>query len=175
MVKSEWDIAFYDLESLMFFQKFDINNINNPDEPIQKVKQLSTYNISILFLSCFAIYNLEKNAITFKCNYLDNYNINSIGISNDQEGTLIQLNHNFILVNSDKKNFYIINSIKGDKIASLNINNENFTLCKKIKQYNFISGISLNKNIEEKKNDNNFILLVNSKSNFILSSIRDDK
>lgn len=175
MVKSEWDIAFYDLESLMFFQKFDINNINNPDEPIQKVKQLSTYNISILFLSCFAIYNLEKNAITFKCNYLDNYNINSIGISNDLEGTLIQLNHNFILVNSDKKNFYIINSIKGDKIASLNINNENFTLCKKIKQYNFISGISLNKNIEEKKNDNNFILLVNSKSNFILSSIRDDK
>jgi len=172
MVKSKWDIALYDLESLIIFQKLDLNGVNNPDEPIQKVKQLNNNTIVILFLSCFSIYNLEKNTISYKCNYFE-YNV--IDNSSNYQGYLIEINPNFILVNNDKKNFYIINSVKGDEIASLNINNDNFSICERIKKYNFIKDVPSDKNIEENKTDNNYILLRNNQNSFILSSIKEEE
>ena len=172
MVKSKWDIALYDLESLIIFQKLDLNGVNNPDEPIQKVKQLNNNTIVILFLSCFSIYNLEKNTISYKCNYFE-YNV--IDNSSNYQGYLIEINPNFILVNNDKKNFYIINSVKGDEIASLNIDNDNFSICERIKKYNFIKDVPSDKNIEENKNDNNYILLRNNQNSFILSSIKEEE
>ena len=42
MVKSKWDIALYDLESLIIFQKLDLIGVNNPDEPIQKNSKSKT-------------------------------------------------------------------------------------------------------------------------------------
>ena len=173
MVKSKWDIALYDLESLMIFQKLELNNINNPDEPIKKVKQLSNNNFAILFTTCLVIYNLEKNTVTFKCNYLENVNINNYNMSDEYKGFLTEINPNFILVNNDEKNFYILNSIKGDKIASLNINNDNFSLSKKIKKYNFIKNVSKDKNIEENNNNEiNYFIFRNGLNSFILSSVK---
>ena len=171
LVKSRYDIALYDLESLMIFQKFELNDISELDEPIRKVKQLTNNNIAILFTTSFAIYNLEKNSITYKYNYLENIN----DLSNNNIGYLLEISPNFIFVNNDMKNFFIINSIKGDRICSLNINNDNFSLCKRIKKYNFLKGIlDTNNNIEENMNDINYILLKNSQSSFILSSIKED-
>ena len=173
MVKSKWDIALYDLESLMIFQKLELNNINNPDEPIKKVKQLSNNNFAILFTTCLVIYKLEKNTVTFKCNYLENVNINNYNMSDEYKGFLTEINPNFILVNNDEKNFYILNSIKGDKIASLNINNDNFSLSKKIKKYNFIKNVSKDKNIEENNNNEiNYFIFRNGLNSFILSSVK---
>ena len=167
MVKSKWDVSLYDLESLMIFQKLELSDANNQDEPIKKVKQLSNNNIAILFDSCFVVYNMEKNAITYK------YNINNNNF--DHKGILMELNPNFILVNNDLKNFYIINSIKGDTIAKLNINNNNFSLCEKIKKYNFKIGETPDKNIEENKSDNNYILLNDNQSSYALSVTKEDK
>ena len=171
LVKSRYDIALYDLESLMIFQKFELDDISELDEPIRKVKQLTNNNFAILFTTSFAIYNLEKNSITYKYNYLENIN----DLSNNNIGYLLEISPNFIFVNNDMKNFFIINSIKGDRICSLNINNDNFSLCKRIKKYNFLKGIlDTNNNIEENMNDINYILLKNSQSSFILSSIKED-
>ena len=171
LVKSRFDIALYDLESLMIFQKFELDDISELDEPIRKVKQLTNNNIAILFTTSFAIYNLEKNSITYKYNYLENIN----DLSNNNIGYLLEISPNFIFVNNDMKNFFIINSIKGDRICSLNINNDNFSLCKRIKKYNFLKGVlDTNNNIEENMNDINYILLKNSQSSFILSSIKED-
>ena len=171
MIKSKWDVALYDLESLMIFQKLKVNDINNQDEPIKKIKQLTNNNIAILFDTCFVMYNLEKNSITYKFNYYNNSDLNSIDINN--KSVLTEINPNFILVNDGEKNFYILNSIKADKIASLNINNDNFSLCEKIKKYNFKSDLPLHKSIEENKSDNNYILLKNQQNSFILSSIKE--
>lgn len=169
IVKSKWDIALYDLESLMIFQKLDLSGINNIDEPIKKVKQLTNNNIVILFSSCFVIYNLEKNSVTYKCNYFEKY-------QNDNfKGFLFEIHPNFILVNNDEQNFYIMNTVKGDKIASLNINNSNFSLCKNIKRYIFNKENSQDMCIEEDKNNNNYFLLKNGQNSFILSSIQDEK
>ena len=96
MVKSKWEISLYDLESLMIFQKLEISDIDGPNEPIKKVKQLTNNNIIILFITNFAIYNLQKNTITYKCNYFDN-NINDR--PNGFQGYLMELNPNFVLVN----------------------------------------------------------------------------
>ena len=167
MVKSKWDVSLYDLESLMIFQKLELDIANNQDEPIQKVKQLTNNNIAILFTTCFVLYNLEKNAITYK------YNINNT--YQDDNGTLMEINPNFILVNNDLKNFYIMNAIKGDKIAYLNINNSDFSLCEKIKKYNFKKGETPDKNIEKNKNDNNYILFNNNQSSFVLSITKEEK
>ena len=48
---------------------------------------------------------------------------------------LMEINPNVVLVNNDEKNIYLINGIKGDEIASLNDNDNNFSLCEKIKKY----------------------------------------
>ena len=144
----------------------------NQFKKIQKVKQLNNNTIVILFLSCFSIYNLEKNTISYKCNYFE-YNV--IDNSRNYQGYLIEINPNFILVNNDKKNFYIINSVKGDEIASINIDNDNFSICERIKKYNFIKDVPSDKNIEENKNDNNYILLRNNQNSFILSSIKEEE
>ena len=171
LVYSSTDVALYDLDSLMIFQKLELNNINNTDEPIKKVKQLNNNNIAILFSSIFAIYNLEKNKITFKYNYW-----NSDICKNNMNNVLIEINPNVTLVNNDQKNFYIINCIKGDKIASLNINNNNFSLCKKIKKYVFKYGVTQDKNIEENNNDSNgnYVLMNNNQNTFILNSIKEE-
>ena len=87
----------------------------------------------------------------------------------------MEINPNFILVNNDLKNFYIMNAIKGDKIAYLNINNSDFSLCEKIKKYNFKKGETPDKNIEKNKNDINYILFNNNQSSFVLSSIKEEK
>ena len=50
----------------MIFQKLELDISNNQDQPIKKVKQLTNNNIAILFMTCFIIYNLEKNAITYR-------------------------------------------------------------------------------------------------------------
>ena len=134
---------------------------------MQIIKMNRLNNIAILFDSCFVVYNMEKNAITYK------YNINNNNF--DHKGILMELNPNFILVNNDLKNFYIINSIKGDKIAKLNINNNNFSLCEKIKKYNFKIGETPDKNIEENKSDNNYILLNDNQSSYVLSVTKEDK
>ena len=173
MVYSSSDVALYDLESLMFFQKLDLNDtINNTGETIKKAKQLNNNNIAILFISFFVVYNLEKNAITFKCDYWKNNNNNL-----DINGILMEINPNIILVNNDEKNFYLMNSIKGDKIGNLNVNNTNFSLCKKIKKYNFKYGVTIDKNIEEDKNDKskNYVLINNNQNTFILNSILEDQ
>ena len=167
MVKSKWDVSLYDLESLMIFQKLELDIANNQDQPIKKVKQLTNNNIAILFMTCFIIYNLEKNAITYR------YNINNT--FQDTNGILMEINPNFILVNNDLKNFYIMNAIKGDKIAYLNINNCDFPLCEKIRKYNFKKGETPDKNIEENKTDNNYILFNNNQSSFLLSVINEEK
>lgn len=172
MVYSSKDVSFYDLESLMYFQKLELNDIiNNTAETIKKAKQLNNNNIAILFFSFFAIYNLEKNAITFRCDYWNNNN------QFNMNGVLMEINPNIVLINNDEKNFYIMNSIKGDKIGSLNINNSNFSLCKKIKKYNFKYGVTQDKSIEEDKNDKskNYVLINNSQNTFIFNSILDDK
>ena len=173
LVKSKFDISLYDLESLMIFQKFELDDINDPDEPIRKVKQLTNNNFAILFITCFAIYNLEKNAITYKYNYFQSNNLNFTDSTIYNNRYLLEISPNYILVNSDMKNFYIINSVKGDRVSSLNINNDSFSLCKKIRKYNFINGKPDN-NIEENTNDNNYILIKNNQSSFILSSIKED-
>ena len=173
MVYSSSDVSFYDLESLMFFQKLDLNDIiNNTTETIKKAKQLNNNNIAILFISFFVVYNLEKNAITFKCDYWKNNNNNL-----DINGILMEINPNIILINNDEKNFYLMNSIKGEKIGSLNVNNSNFALCKKIKKYNFKYGVTIDKNIEEDKTDKskNYVLINNNQNTFILNSIFEDK
>ena len=168
LVYSNSDIALYDLESLMFFQKLELNYINDNDEQIKKVKQLNNNNIAILFTSIFAVYNLEKNAITFKCDY---WKINNMGINS----VLMEINPNVVLLNNDEKNFYLINSIKGDKIASLNINDNIFSLCKKIKKYKFKYGVTVDKNIEiDEEKNTNYILIKNYQNTFILSSVLEE-
>ena len=127
----------------------------------------------MLYYSYFAIYNLEKNAITYKYNYFQSNNLNLTDSAINNNRYLLEISPNYILVNSDMKNFYIINSVKGDRVSSLNINNDSFSLCKKIRKYNFINGKPDN-NIEENTNDNNYILIKNSQSSFILSSIKED-
>ena len=168
MVYSSSDVAFYDLESLMFLQKLNLEDIfNDYAQPIKKVKQLNNNNIAILFNSIFVIYNLEKDSITFKLDYFDKKNyINSI---------LMEINPNVVLLNNDEKNFYLVNSIKGDKIANLNINNINFNLCKKIQKYKFKYGAAKEENIEGDENDkdNNYILMNNNVNTFILSSHKE--
>ena len=167
---SSSEIALYDLESLMFFQKLDINDILN-NESIRKVKQLNNNNIAILFSSSFAIYNMEKNSISYKCNYW-NDNI----YNNDFSGVLMEINPNFVLVNNDEKNFYLFNCNKGDKIAHLNVNDNSFSLCKKIKKYNFKYGVSQDKSIEEDKNDKkyNYVLIKDYQNTFILNSMIEE-
>lgn len=168
MIYSSSDVALYDLESLMFFQNLDLNNIiNNNGGPIKKAKQLNSNNFAILFNSIFVVYNLEKNVITFLLNYLNINNcINSI---------LMEINPNIVLLNNDERNFYLVNSIKGDKIASFNFNETHFNLCKKIKKYKFKYGVVKEESIEEDKNDkdDNYILMNNSQSPFILSSHKE--
>jgi hypothetical protein len=117
---SSSEIALYDLESLMFFQKLDINDILE-NESIRKVKQLNNNNIAILFSSSFVVYNMEKNSISYKCNYWNNNIYN-----NDFNGFLMEINPNIVLVNNDEKNMYLFNCIKGDKIAYLNVNDNSF-------------------------------------------------
>jgi hypothetical protein len=167
---SSSEIALYDLESLMFFQKLDINYILD-NESIRKVKQLNNNNIAILFSSSFAVYNMEKNAISYKCNYWNN-NI----YDNDFNGLLMEINPNIVLVNNDEKNMYLFNCIKGDKIAYLNVNDNSFDLCKKIKRYNFKYGVSQDKSIEEDKidKDNHYVLIRDSQSSFILNSMIEE-
>lgn len=167
---SSSEIALYDLESLMFFQKLDINYILD-NESIRKVKQLNNNNIAILFSSSFAVYNMEKNAISYKCNYWNN-NI----YDNDFNGLLMEINPNIVLVNNDEKNMYLFNCIKGDKIAYLNVNDNSFYLCKKIKRYNFKYGVSQDKSIEEDKidKDNHYVLIRDSQSSFILNSMIEE-
>lgn len=151
----------------MIFQKLELNDIIiNSAQQIKKVKQLNNNNIAILFTTIFAVYNLEKNNITFKWEY-DNINNNS-----NINGILIEINPNIVLVNKDEKNFYLINSIKGDKIASFNRNNIDFSLCKKIKRYNFKYGVTRDENIEEDQNKQtkNYILINNPNNTFILNS-----
>ena len=103
MVKSKWDVSLYDLESLMIFQKLELGIANNQDEPIQKVKQLTNNNIAILFTTCFVLYNLEKNAITYK------YNINNT--YQDNNGTLMEINPNFIFFNIFIRSFSFLKII----------------------------------------------------------------
>ena len=173
MVYSSNDVSLYDLESLMYFQTLDLKDIiNSTAETIKKVKQLNNNNIAILFISFFVIYNLEKNAITFKCDYWKNNNNNL-----DINGILMEINPNIILVNNDEKNFYLMNSIKGEKIGSFNYNNSNFALCKKIKKYTFKYGVTMDKNIEEDNDDKskNYVLINNNQNTFILNSILEDK
>ena len=167
---SSSEIALYDLESLMFFQKLDINDILN-NESIRKVKQLNNNNIAILFSSSFAVYNMEKNSISYKCNYWNNNIYN-----NDFNGLLMEINPNIVLVNNDEKNIYLFNCNKGDQIAYLNVDDNNFYLCKKIKRYNFKYGVSQDKSIEEDKIDkkNNYVLIRDHQSTFILNSMIED-
>lgn len=169
MVYSNKDIALYDLESLMIFQKLEFNYINDDnDEPIKKVKQLNNNNIAILFTSIFAVYSLEKNAITFKFDYWKNNNM----VTNS---VLMEINPNIILLNNDEKNFYLINSIKGDKIASLNIDDNIFSLCKKIKKYKFKYGVTVDKNIEiDEEKNTNYTLIKNYQDTYILSSVLEE-
>ena len=148
MIKSKWDVALYDLESLMIFQKFKLNDVNNQNEPIKKVKQLTNNNIAILFDTFFVMYNLEKNNVTYKFYYYNNSCLNNIDIND--KGVLIEINPNFILVN------------------------DNFSLCEKVKKYDFKSGLPLHKSIEENKINNNYILLKNKQNSFILSSIKEE-
>ena len=63
-----------------------------------------SWSILLMFSSIFAIYNLEKNKITFKYNYW-----NSDICKNNMNNVLIEINPNVTLVNNDQKNFYIIN------------------------------------------------------------------
>ena len=168
MVYSKDDISLYDLESLSFFQKLDLYNITNNDEPIKKAKQLNNNNIAILFSSVFVVYDLGKNAVTFKCDYWkNNYS--------DFNGMLMEVSPNVVLINNDENNFYLMNGIKGDKIASLNVDNTSFSLCKKVKKYQFKYGVTVDKNIEIDENDTpNYILLKNDQKTFILSSIAQE-
>ena len=120
----------------------------------------------------------KKIEVTTTKTIIKNYKEYKYNINNnifDHKGILMELNPNFILVNNDLKNFYIINSIKGDKIAKLNINNNNFSLCEKIKKYNFKIGETPDKNIEENKSDNNYILLNDNQSSYVLSATKEDK
>ena len=57
----------------------------------------------------------------------------------------------------------------------MNINNNNFSLCEKIKKYNFKIGETPDKNIEENKSDNNYILLNDNQSSYVLSATKEDK
>ena len=168
MVYSKDDISLYDLESLSFFQKLDLYNITNNDEPIKKAKQLNNNNIAILFSSVFVVYDLGKNAVTFKCDYWkNNYS--------DFNGMLMEVSPNVVLINNDENNFYLMNGIKGDKIASLNVDDTSFSLCKKVKKYQFKYGVSVDKNIEiDENNTPNYILLKNEQNSFILSSIAQE-
>ena len=167
---SSSEIALYDLESLMFFQKLDINYILN-NESIRKVKQLNNNNIAILFTLSFAVYNMEKNTISYKCNYWNN-NI----YDNDFNGVLMEISPNVTLVNNDENNIYLFNCIKGDQIAYLNMNDNSFSLCKKIKRYNFKYGLSQDKSIEEDKIDkkNNYVWISNKQNTFILDSMIEE-
>ena len=165
MVFSTDDIVLYDLDSLHFFQKLELSDIINNGETIKKVKQLNNNNIAILFSSIFVVYDLAKNAITFKFDYWKNNDL-------DMNSMLMEINPNVVLVNNDEKNIYLINGIKGDEIASLNDNDNNFSLCEKIKKYQFKYGETIYNNIEVDNNNNtNYILLKNDQKTFILSSI----
>jgi len=154
----------------MFFQKLDINYILN-NESIRKVKQLNNNNIAILFTLSFAVYNMEKNTISYKCNYWNN-NI----YDNDFNGVLMEISPNVTLVNNDENNIYLFNCIKGDQIAYLNMNDNSFSLCKKIKRYNFKYGLSQDKSIEEDKIDkkNNYVWISNKQNTFILDSMIEE-
>lgn len=171
LVYSNTDIALYDLESLMFFQKLELNDIiNNTSEEIKKAKQLNNNNIAILFDSIFVVYNLEKNCITFKWLYNNiNNNINANRI-------LMEISPNIVLVNNNNQKFHLINSIKGDEIASFSYNNTYFSLSKKIKRYNFKYGVTRDENIEEDRNNisKNFVLINNSNNTFILNSTLEE-
>ena len=164
LVYSSRDVSLYDLESLMIFQKLNLGNIIQYEQ-IQKAKQLNNNNIAILFNTKFAIYNLQKDCVTFVLSYW-NY-------QNYKNSILMEISPNNILVNNDGFNFYIFNSIKGNVIAKMNINNDEFIKCKKIKKYIFKYDESQDKSIE-KDNDqinHNYILTNTYNSNFIISSL----
>lgn len=170
MVYSSSNVAFYDLESLMFFQKLELNNIlNNTAKTITKAKQLNNNNIAVLLTDSFLVYNLEKNAITYKLDFDDKNNdiINRV---------LIEMNPNNVLFNNKDNNLFLMNSIKGDKIAYYDNNNNYSSNFKKIKKYEFKYKVTPDKNMEEDKDNKNktFVLISNSQSTLILSSIKED-
>ena len=168
MIYSKYDISFYDLESLKFFQKIDLNDIiKDTPETIKKVKQLNNNNIAILFHSTFVIFNLEKNVITCKFNYWSDKNI-----INDNN-ILMEINPNVVFINNDGETIYLINSINADKIATFD---GNITLCKKIKKYVFKYGVTPDKSIEtEETNEKNskFVLINSDQNTYILNSISE--
>ena len=170
MVYSTSDVAFYDLESLMFFQKLELNDIlNNTAQTITKAKQLNNNNIAVLLTNSFLVYNLEKNAITFNFDLNDNNNdiINRV---------LIEMNPNNVLFNNKDNNLFLMNSIKGDKIAYYDNKDNHSSIFKKIKKYEFKYKVTQDKNMEEDKDnkDKTFVLVSNSQSTFMLSSIKED-
>ena len=170
MVYSSSDVAFYDLESLMFFQKLELNNLlNNTAQTITKAKQLNNNNIAVLLTNSFLVYNLEKNAITFIIDFND---------SNDNiiNRVLIEMNPNNVLFNNKDNNLFLMNSIKGDKIAYFDNKDNSSSIFKKIKKYEFKYKVTQDKNMEEDKDnkDKTFVLISNSQRTFILSSIKED-
>ena len=169
MAYSKDDISFYDLESLKFFQKLDLNDIiKDSSETIKKVKQLNNNNIAILFHYTFAIFNLEKNIITCKFNYWSDKN------SLNDNNILMEINPNVVFINNDGETIYLINSINADKIATFD---GNITLCKKIKKYVFKYGVTPDKSIElEETNEKNskFVLINSDQNTYILNSIAEE-
>ena len=170
MVYSSSEVCFYDLESLMFFQKLELHDLlNNTAQKITKAKQLNNNNIAVLLSNSFLVYNLEKNAITFKFDFDDNNNdiINRV---------LIEMNPNNVLFNNQDNNLFLMNSIKGDKIAYYDNKDNHSSIFKKIKKCEFKYKVTQDKNMEEDKDnkDKTFVLVSNSQSTFMLSSIKED-
>ena len=169
MVYSSSDVALYDLESLMCFQKLELNDLlNDTAQTITKAKQLNNNNIAVLLSNSFLVYNLEKNAISFKYDFNDSNN-------NTINRVLIEMNPNNVLFNNEDNNLFLMNSIKGDKIAYFD-NKDNSSIYKKIKKYEFKYNVTQDKNMEEDKDnkDKTFVLISNSQSTFMLSSIKED-
>ena len=169
LVYSSSDVAIYDLESLMFLQKLELDDaLDNNAQTITKAKQLNNNNIAVLLTDSFLIYNLEKNAITFKMDFADKNNdmINRV---------LIEMNPNNVLFNNKDNNLLLMDSIKGDKVAYFD-NKDKSSNFIKIKKYDFKYKVTQDKNMEEDKNndDKTFVFISNSQSSFILSSIKED-
>ena len=169
LVYSSSDVAIYDLESLMFLQKLELDDaLDNNAQTITKAKQLNNNNIAVLLTDSFLVYNLEKNAITFKMDFADKNNdmINRV---------LIEMNPNNVLFNNKDNNLLLMNCIKGDKIAYFD-NKDNSSNFMKIKKFDFKYKVTQDKNMEEDKNndDKTFVFISNSQNSFILSSIKED-